>query len=162
MANSDDLIVALQAGRLDLAFIGTAAAPPPGIGIRVLASELLVAVVACTDPLAAKTMITLTELAGRALISLPRGTGLRGSLEDACAAAGFRPQIAFEAATPSSWPSWPRTGSAWPSFRGPSPTRTAVRCTPSRSPGRPCAARSPWPGAPKARSARPRGRSSPR
>lgn len=37
MANSDDLIAALQAGRLDLAFIGLAATSPAGIGIHVLA-----------------------------------------------------------------------------------------------------------------------------
>ncbi len=100
VSNSDDLIAALQAGRLDLAFIGVAATPPPGIGIRILASEPLVAVVARTDALAAKTTITLSCLADRALISLPRGTGLRSCLEDACAAAGFRPQIAFEAGDP--------------------------------------------------------------
>jgi DNA-binding transcriptional LysR family regulator len=28
---------------------------------------------------------------------LPRGTGLRASLDDACAIAGFRPRVAFEA-----------------------------------------------------------------
>jgi DNA-binding transcriptional LysR family regulator len=100
VANSDDLIAALQAGRLDLAFIGHAATPPPGIGIHILASELLVAVVAHTDALARKTTITLNGLADRALISLPRGTGLRSCLEDACAAAGFRPHIAFEAGDP--------------------------------------------------------------
>ncbi|MFF7125331.1 MULTISPECIES: LysR substrate-binding domain-containing protein [unclassified Streptomyces] len=40
-------------------------------------------------------------LAGRPLICLPRGTGLRGTLERACAQAGFSPRIAFEAAAPT-------------------------------------------------------------
>jgi DNA-binding transcriptional LysR family regulator len=35
------------------------------------------------------------------LISLPRGTGLRVLLDDACAAAGFRPRIALEAGDPT-------------------------------------------------------------
>ena len=36
----------------------------------------------------------------RPLISLPPGTGLRCILDLACAEAGFRPRIAFEAAAP--------------------------------------------------------------
>ncbi|MFG3000705.1 LysR family transcriptional regulator substrate-binding protein [Streptomyces sp. NPDC048340] len=40
------------------------------------------------------------QLRDRPLISLPRGTGLRGVLDRACAQAGFRPRIAFEAAAP--------------------------------------------------------------
>ncbi|MGH3550259.1 MAG: LysR substrate-binding domain-containing protein [Pseudonocardiaceae bacterium] len=39
-------------------------------------------------------------LRDRALISLPPGTGLRSHLDDACAAAGFAPHIAFEASSP--------------------------------------------------------------
>ncbi|WFB06023.1 LysR family transcriptional regulator [Streptomyces sp. LX-29] len=45
--------------------------------------------------------IPLAALRDRPLISLPRGTGLRGVLERACTEAGFRPRIAFEAAAPS-------------------------------------------------------------
>lgn len=44
--------------------------------------------------------VHLTALAGRPLISLPRGTGLRAVLERACAQAGFAPKVAFEAAAP--------------------------------------------------------------
>ncbi|GHH49795.1 LysR family transcriptional regulator [Streptomyces candidus] len=44
--------------------------------------------------------IPLTALRGRALISLPAGTGARGALERGCAAAGFRPAVAFEASAP--------------------------------------------------------------
>ncbi|GAA3066011.1 hypothetical protein GCM10020254_06860 [Streptomyces goshikiensis] len=42
----------------------------------------------------------LADLRGRALICLPRGTGVRAALERACAQAGFRPHVAFEAAAP--------------------------------------------------------------
>ncbi|MFF9896117.1 LysR family transcriptional regulator substrate-binding protein [Streptomyces longispororuber] len=44
--------------------------------------------------------LPLAALAGRPLISLPRGTGLRATLERACARAGFTPRVAFEAAAP--------------------------------------------------------------
>ena len=37
---------------------------------------------------------------GLPLISLPRGTGLRARLDEACAAAGFSPLVAFEASAP--------------------------------------------------------------
>jgi DNA-binding transcriptional LysR family regulator len=42
----------------------------------------------------------LAALCERALISLPVGTGLRACLDDACAAAGLAPRIAFEASDP--------------------------------------------------------------
>jgi DNA-binding transcriptional LysR family regulator len=96
-ANSDRLLDDLRAGQLDLAFVGLAAGPPPGIETRVIADEALVAAVSHDDALAARATISLDALQERALISLPRGTGLRACLDDACAAAGFQPRIAFEA-----------------------------------------------------------------
>jgi len=57
-------------------------------------------VVSLRDPLAASTTITVAALADRTLISLPRGTGLRSALEQACTAAGFAPHVAFEAGDP--------------------------------------------------------------
>lgn len=100
VANSDDLVDALCTGRLDLALIGLGATTPAGIGTHVLAHEPLVAVVSLRDPLAASTTITVAALADRTLISLPRGTGLRTALEQACTAAGFAPHVAFEAGDP--------------------------------------------------------------
>jgi len=99
-ANSDRLIEELQDGRLDLALVGLAATPPAGIATQVVADEPLVAAVSHGDPLAARTTITRDALQERALISLPRGTGLRSCLDDACAAAGVHPHIAFEASNP--------------------------------------------------------------
>jgi DNA-binding transcriptional LysR family regulator len=99
-ANTDDLITALQAGRLDLALIGLSTAAPPGLATQILTSERLVAVVSHTHPLSTKNTITLKALAEQTLISLPRGTGLRACLDEACGAARLRPQIAFEAGDP--------------------------------------------------------------
>jgi DNA-binding transcriptional LysR family regulator len=96
-AASDRLIADLQAGHLDLAFVGLAAPPPPGIATQVLVDEALVAAVVPGDPLADAEAVPIDRLRERALIGLPRGTGLRAALDNACAAAGFKPKIAFEA-----------------------------------------------------------------
>jgi DNA-binding transcriptional LysR family regulator len=86
-------------GALDLALIGMAG-PPPGVDIVLVADEPLVAAVSCDDPLAGRTTTTLAALAKRAIISLPRGSGLRAALDRACAAAGGRLRVAFEATDP--------------------------------------------------------------
>ncbi len=96
-ANSVDLLDDLRTGRLDLAIVGLAGPPPPGIESHAIVDEAMVAAVAPSDPLAGRTDIPLTALRHRDLISLPRGTGLRACLDDACAQAGFAPRIAFEA-----------------------------------------------------------------
>ena len=100
-ANSDELIRALEDGRLDLALIGIAGEPPPGIETHVVADEALAAAVARSDPWASRRSITLEMLQARNLISLPPGTGLRSCLDSACAAAGFRPRITLEASNPT-------------------------------------------------------------
>ena len=96
-ANTEVLIEGLRAGQLDLAFVGLGAATPPGIEIQLVADEPLVAAVGKDDVLAARKTITLDAIRGRALMSLPRGTGLRSCLDDACARSGFEPRIALEA-----------------------------------------------------------------
>jgi DNA-binding transcriptional LysR family regulator len=102
--NSERMLAALHAGALDIAVIGLAEeAPPPGISLQILIDVPLVAAVAPDDPLLAprdRSSVPLAALGDRPLISLPRGTGLRGVLERACAQAGIRPRIAFEAAAP--------------------------------------------------------------
>ncbi|GAA3135090.1 hypothetical protein GCM10017687_59300 [Streptomyces echinatus] len=63
----------------------------------------LAVLAAAGDPLferADATSVSLAELRDRALICLPRGTGVRTALERACRRAGFPPRIAFEAAAP--------------------------------------------------------------
>ncbi|MFJ7199996.1 MULTISPECIES: LysR family transcriptional regulator [unclassified Streptomyces] len=101
---SEWMLTALHRGELDIAVIGLADdQPPPGISSQVLVDEPLVAAVAPDDPALTspdRTSIPLAELRGRPLISLPRGTGIRGVLDRACAQAGFQPHIAFEAAAP--------------------------------------------------------------
>jgi DNA-binding transcriptional LysR family regulator len=99
--NSDRMIEALRDGRLDLALVNLGGKTPPGIETRVVTDERLVAAVNRDEPLAARTAITLKAIRERPLISLPRGTGIRSLIDEACAAAGFRPRIAFEAGDPN-------------------------------------------------------------
>ncbi|KPC63364.1 LysR family transcriptional regulator [Streptomyces chattanoogensis] len=101
--NSERMLAALRGGELDIALIGLADEPPPGISAQIVLDVPLVAAVAADDPLVAppgRTELPPAALRDRPLISLPRGTGLRAVLERLCAAAGFRPRIAFEAASP--------------------------------------------------------------
>jgi DNA-binding transcriptional LysR family regulator len=98
--SSDHLVQALNAGQLDVAVIGLGSTMPPGIQTQVVADEPLVAVVSHSDSLAAQATIPLGALRDRALISLPHGTGMRSLIDDACARAGFRPRVAFEASDP--------------------------------------------------------------
>lgn len=96
-ANSDELIEGLLSGRLDMAFVAIGGADPAGLELQIFVDEPLVAAVATTDPLAGRVGIALEELLDRSLMSLPRGTGLRLALDDACARAGLKPRIALEA-----------------------------------------------------------------
>lgn len=99
--NSDRLVQALQHGELDLALIGSArTGPPPGLATQTLTDEPLVAAVSHTHPLATRSTLTVAALAGSPLMCLPRGTGIRTALDDACATAGVEPRIAFEASDP--------------------------------------------------------------
>ncbi|MEU6679552.1 LysR substrate-binding domain-containing protein [Streptomyces sp. NPDC046925] len=102
--SSDRMLAAVRGGELDIALLGlTGEEIPPDISLQLVIDEPLVAVVLPGDPLLApegRTTVPLAELRDRPLISLPRGTGLRGVLDRACAQAGVRPRIAFEAAAP--------------------------------------------------------------
>ncbi|MFJ7590535.1 LysR family transcriptional regulator [Streptomyces sp. NPDC097617] len=101
---SERMLAALLRGELDLAVVGLGGEPPPGVCVQVVLDEPLVAAVRADDPLVAAAVdgaVALSALRGRALISLPRGTGLRTVLERACAQAGFAPRVDFEAAAPA-------------------------------------------------------------
>lgn len=73
---------------------------PAGIEAEVVGEVPLVAIVAPDDSLSASTTIKLEALAGRPLITLPKGTGLRAVIDQAFAQAGLRPRVAFEASDP--------------------------------------------------------------
>jgi len=96
-ASSDGLIDSVRAGRLHLALIGAAGAPAAGVQSAVVTDETLVAAVSRQHPLSARATIGIDALREHGLVTLPRGTGIRAALDAACDAAGFQPEIAFEA-----------------------------------------------------------------
>jgi DNA-binding transcriptional LysR family regulator len=98
--NSDRLLDDLRTGRLDAAIISVGSTAPEGIAVQVLEDQPIVAAVSHDHELADHPSVCLDALRDRALICLPRGTGLRARLDEACAAAGFAPRIAFEASDP--------------------------------------------------------------
>ena len=100
-ASSDDLIAGLLNGELDLAWVGFGGRPPTSLDTQVVADEELVAAVTPGNPLTSRTSISLDELCERSLICLPRGSGIRQALDEACAHRGLRPYVAFEASNPA-------------------------------------------------------------
>jgi DNA-binding transcriptional LysR family regulator len=97
---SDRLLAGLLEGRYDAAFAGIAGDAPEGVDTQTVVEDALVAAVAPGDALAAKRSMPLRALDGRPLIVLPQGTGMRAAVDAGCAAAGFRPRVAFEAGNP--------------------------------------------------------------
>ncbi len=64
-------------------------------------SEGLAAAVPPGHPLAARDRVGLAEVAAYPIVCLPRGTGVRAVLDQACAARGLAPEIGLEASAPS-------------------------------------------------------------
>ncbi|WP_432848006.1 LysR family transcriptional regulator [Amycolatopsis sp. CA-161197] len=100
-ANSDVMVEALREGRLDVAVIGLADGVPAGLAAQVVLDEAVVAVTAPGDPLASRDEVAYSDLAGRGLICLPKGTGVRGVLDRAFATAGVHPRVTIEASDPN-------------------------------------------------------------
>ncbi|MFE0146038.1 LysR family transcriptional regulator [Nonomuraea sp. NPDC059007] len=94
------LAEALAAGQVDLALLGLGAPLPAGVETQVVIDQDVVAAVGHGHPLDGRDSVTVSELRDHTLITLPSGTGLRSILESACAGAGFRPRVAFEASEP--------------------------------------------------------------
>lgn len=93
---SDRLLEQLVGGQLDLALVGLAGPPPAGVGVQVVVDDAVVIGVRDGDAWPATDTVTVADLRGRTVISLPRGTGLRAAFDGACAAAGEQPRIALE------------------------------------------------------------------
>jgi len=99
--NSDVLVESVRSGGQDLALVGVAGAPPAGLSSEIIVSESLVAAVPPDHPLATRIAVDLATLCAYDIVCLPLGTGIRGVLDQACAAAGLRPVIALQATAPT-------------------------------------------------------------
>ncbi|WNV90726.1 LysR substrate-binding domain-containing protein [Umezawaea sp. Da 62-37] len=93
--NSDRLVDGVRDGTADVALVGTAA-NPEGLESWTIISERLVVAVPPDHPLAGAP-VRLDDLVDHPLVCMPRGTGLRTVLDQACAARGVRPVIALQA-----------------------------------------------------------------
>ena len=100
-AHSDLLVDQVRSGDADVALIGAAGELPEGVEGRTVISENLVAAVPPGHPLAALSSVGLAELARYPVLTLSAGTGVRAVYDQACASAGLRPSIAFQASAPS-------------------------------------------------------------
>ncbi|RUP27092.1 MAG: LysR family transcriptional regulator [Mycolicibacterium sp.] len=99
-ANSDALIEGIRTGQLDAAIVSVGTELPSGLAGVVVTDQPIVAAVALDDPWHTRRAVRLAELAGRAVIALPVGTGIRHQFDGACAADGVDVHVAFEASTP--------------------------------------------------------------
>jgi len=99
-AATDVLVAGVRDGTIDLALVSLPAADTAGLETEVVTDERLVAAVGHGHPLGTRRSLPVRALRDLPLISLPRGTGLRRLLDEACAAAGFSPRIAMEAGDP--------------------------------------------------------------
>jgi DNA-binding transcriptional LysR family regulator len=101
--SSERLAEAVRDGGVDLALIGCAGGTPGGLDAFTVTSEQLAAVVPHGHPLAGQdgtAEVTLREVAAYPLVCMPRGTGLRGVLDQACAEQRLEPSIALQASAP--------------------------------------------------------------
>lgn len=94
--NSDRLLGSVRDGTVDLALIGTAAAPTDLESITVV-SEPLVVVTPADHPLTRRRRVTLRDLCADTVVCMPPGTGLRTVFDNACTTAGLTPRIALQA-----------------------------------------------------------------
>ena len=99
--NSDVLIDQIHSGVLDAAIVSVGADERlDGLDVDVVTDEAIDAAVSYDDEWAGTATVELAALAERPLITLPVGTGLRARLDQAFAAEGLSPHVAFEASTP--------------------------------------------------------------
>ena len=95
---TDALLAALANGQLHAALIGQGRydRPPLDLESLLVAREPVVVAVHPAHPLAGRSAIPLRALRGEPMVTLTRASKLRSTLETACHAAGFVPQIAAE------------------------------------------------------------------
>lgn len=97
---SDRLVDKVRSGAVDLALVGSASAPPPGLDALQIVSERLVAASPPGHPLTGLRRVRIEDLARHPIVCMPKGTGIRTVFDQACAAVGARPEIALQASAP--------------------------------------------------------------
>ena len=93
---AQEMLGAVLADRLDLAFVPIEDGLPPGLSSKLLFEDELVLVVAESHPLAKRTQVQVAALRSEPFVFLREGTGLRRAVEESARAAGFEPNARFE------------------------------------------------------------------
>jgi DNA-binding transcriptional LysR family regulator len=93
---SGEHVQALRDGTLDLALVGLAARPPPGIHVTPLAREKIRLVCNRDHALARRRTVTRGQLAEETFVDFPSGFGVRGIVDDAFAELGIQRAVSFE------------------------------------------------------------------
>jgi DNA-binding transcriptional LysR family regulator len=99
-ALSAELHARLREGAIDLAVIGFASPPGRGIHVEIINDDVLVAAVERGHAAASRTNMSLRALVDHDLVCLPRGSGIRASLDEGCATARLQSRVALEASNP--------------------------------------------------------------
>ncbi|WP_380160600.1 LysR family transcriptional regulator [Kineococcus sp. R86509] len=95
-----NLLIAVREGTLDVVWTATADRELDDLTGVTVAHEPLAALVATDHRWARRRTVTLAELCGEPLLSVPPGGGLRTVLDETCAAHGLTYRIALEANSP--------------------------------------------------------------
>jgi len=98
--NSQRLTEAVCRRGADVALIGTAGPPPPGLHAMAIASERLVAAVPPNHALAKRKRVTVADVSAYPIVCMPKGTAPRAMFDQACAAQGVSPDIVLQASAP--------------------------------------------------------------
>ena len=99
---SEELIHWLEDGTVDVALVSFAPEQlPERVQGTLVTREAMVALLPAAHPLADRAQVTLQMLAGESLVTFPRGSGMRDTIEAGFAAAGIRrPAVVAETIDP--------------------------------------------------------------
>ncbi len=97
VGSSDTMAAQVAEGALDVAVLGLReGVHPRGVEARELARQRLVAVVPPAHPLAGRTKVSLSDLAGETFADFPQSSPGRAQSDHAFAAAGLEREVAYE------------------------------------------------------------------
>jgi DNA-binding transcriptional LysR family regulator len=98
--DSDVLMHRVSVGDLDVALVGWAGDPLPGLEVVTVVDEQVAAVLPESHRLTGRTTVRWRDLDEETLLCLSRGTGIRSAVDRSRAAAGIEPRVDLEACSP--------------------------------------------------------------
>lgn len=101
-SHTEHLLTLLGSGSLDLAVVATDERPPDDVAVRRVATTRLAVLVPAGHPFAERDELTVRDLGGERLVTLPDGTGVRRRLGAAMLDYGLDCDVVIEASRPTS------------------------------------------------------------